>query len=104
MNLVLGTQTNDSSKLISLSPQGMLHHTLVVGQSGSGKSFFVARLLEELIARTRARLVIIDPNGDFARFDEPTSAHPVASVERLRAIAALCRSMGIATIDDPEDF
>ena len=46
----------------------MLYHTAILGQSGSGKSFAIARLLEELILRTRARIVILDPNGDFAHF------------------------------------
>lgn len=38
---------------------------LVVGQSGSGKSFFVTRLIEEIILNTKARVVVVDPNGDF---------------------------------------
>lgn len=57
--------------LIDLDTESLLHHTLVVGQSGSGKSFFLARLLEELLLRTKARIVAIDPNGDLRRFCQP---------------------------------
>jgi hypothetical protein len=42
-------------------------HTVVVAQSGSGKSFFLGRLLEELLIATRARCIVLDPNADFAK-------------------------------------
>jgi len=35
-----------------------------VGQSGSGKSSFVTRLIEEILLRTNARIVALDPDGD----------------------------------------
>lgn len=69
--LLVGTHTN-TDKLIQIDYDGLLHHTLIVGQSGSGKSFFVARLLEEILLRTRARIFIIDPNGDFRRIASPS--------------------------------
>ena len=64
--LLIGTQTATEAA-IRIDLDSLLHHTLVVGQSGSGKSFFVARLLEEILLRTRARMLIVDPNGDFRR-------------------------------------
>ncbi len=45
-------------------------HTAIIAQSGSGKSFFVGRLIEEILLRTLSRCVILDPNGDFARISE----------------------------------
>ena len=63
--MLVGNRTNDPSQPVHLSSDGLLHHALVVGQSGSGKSFFVARLVEEIVLATRARVVIVDPNGDF---------------------------------------
>ena len=68
--LIIGTTLRDENKNIYLAEPNLLHHTLVVGQSGSGKSFFVARLLEEILLRTRARVVVVDPNGDFRRLHE----------------------------------
>lgn len=72
--LLVGTQTNQTDKLIQIDYNGLLHHTLIVGQSGSGKSFFVARLLEEILLRTRARIFIVDPNGDFRRIASPSDS------------------------------
>jgi DNA helicase HerA-like ATPase len=45
-------------------------HTAIIAQSGSGKSFMLGRFLEELVGKTRARLLILDPNCDFAKFDK----------------------------------
>ena len=42
-----------------------------MGQSGSGKSFFVARLIEEVILNTAARVIIVDPNGDWVALRMP---------------------------------
>jgi hypothetical protein len=64
---VFGTQKSGQGKLIHIDYPGLLHHTLIVGQSGSGKSFFVARLLEEILLRSRSRVLIVDPNGDFRK-------------------------------------
>jgi uncharacterized protein len=45
-------------------------HTAVLAQSGSGKSFLVGRLIEELLLKTKARIVVLDPNSDFVRLPE----------------------------------
>lgn len=45
-------------------------HTAVLAQSGSGKSFMVGRLIEELLIKTKARIVVLDPNSDFVRLGE----------------------------------
>jgi Helicase HerA, central domain len=71
---MVGTRTSDTSKIVALDAEGLLHHTLIVGQSGSGKSFFVARLVEEIILATSARVVIVDPNGDFRAITNPNPA------------------------------
>jgi hypothetical protein len=54
----------------SLEPQALGCHTAVIAQSGSGKSFLVGRLIEELLLKSKARLVILDPNSDFVRLPE----------------------------------
>jgi hypothetical protein len=40
-------------------------HTLIVGQSRSGKTTAARRLVEEILIWTDARVVILDPNADF---------------------------------------
>jgi hypothetical protein len=45
-------------------------HTAIIAQSGSGKSFFLGRLIEELCLRTKARCLVLDPNSDFSRIYE----------------------------------
>jgi len=53
----------------------MEHHFGIFAQSGSGKTWAVKRILEELIVKLysnsiRARIVIVDPNGEFRQFAE----------------------------------
>lgn len=55
--------------LVAIRPKDMATHSLIVAQSGSGKSFFLGRLIEELLLHTRAKCVIFDPNADFGRVD-----------------------------------
>jgi DNA helicase HerA-like ATPase len=49
------------------------NHTLIVGQSRSGKTNAARRLLEEILLWTDARLVLFDPNGDFRWLDQAAS-------------------------------
>jgi DNA helicase HerA-like ATPase len=53
-----------------LDAGGFDRHTFLVGQSGSGKSYSLGLVLEQLALRTGLRIVILDPNSDFARFRE----------------------------------
>jgi hypothetical protein len=63
-----GEQPDDA--LVTVSPSSMAAHTAIIAQSGSGKSFFMGRLIEEIVAKTKARCVILDPNADFRRLRE----------------------------------
>lgn len=45
-------------------------HTAIIAQSGSGKSYFLGRFVEEVALQTRARCLILDPNADFRRVAE----------------------------------
>lgn len=76
----------------TLQDKGLYRHSAVFGQSGSGKSFMLARLLEELVAGSRARLIVFDYNGDYRYFGgvdpfvfEPTTAAP-GKVEAYTAV------------------
>ncbi|MEA2951672.1 MAG: hypothetical protein QOJ96_1192, partial [Alphaproteobacteria bacterium] len=51
--------------LVRVPAELLNHHTAIVAQSGAGKSYFIGRLIEELLMGTKARCVILDPNADF---------------------------------------
>ncbi len=44
-------------------------HTEMIAQSGSGKSFFLGRLIEEIKIKSKARCLNLDPNGDFRKIN-----------------------------------
>ncbi|HEV2914273.1 MAG TPA: DUF87 domain-containing protein [Pyrinomonadaceae bacterium] len=56
--------------LVTVSSDAIGSHTAIIAQSGSGKSFFLGRLIEEIMVRTKARCVILDPNADFRKIHE----------------------------------
>ena len=58
-----------------LMPQRFNRHTFWCGQSGSGKTYALGVLLEQLLIGTGLPMVIFDPNGDFVKMHE---AHPDA--------------------------
>lgn len=60
-------QDND---LVQTHPQSVGNHTVIIAQSGSGKSFFLGRWIEEVMLKTRARVIVLDPNADFRRIQE----------------------------------
>ena len=56
------------SAVVTAPTETMEHHTIIVAQSGSGKSFFLGRLIEEILLMSRSRVLILDPNSDFRKF------------------------------------
>lgn len=58
------------SELVVVQPEATGTHSIIIGQSGCGKSFFLGRLIEELILQTKANCLILDPNDDFIRVHE----------------------------------
>ncbi len=55
---------------IPLPSKEFSKHTAILAQSGSGKSFFLGRLIEELLLKTECKVLILDPNSDFVRIHE----------------------------------
>jgi len=58
--------------LETVAAQDITQHTMIVAQSGSGKSFFLGRLIEEIVLRTRCQVLVLDPNSDFRKIYAPT--------------------------------
>ncbi len=67
-----------------LIPARMNRHTFWCGQSGSGKTYALGVLLEQLLVQTRLPLVILDPNSDFVRLGELRADAPATVAETLR--------------------
>nr|WP_280347042.1 ATP-binding protein [Nocardia neocaledoniensis] len=74
-----------------LLPQRFNRHTLWCGQSGSGKTYALGVVLEQLIAHTALPVVILDPNSDFVRLGEldPAATGPTAAALARRDIQVL---------------
>ncbi|MFI8976817.1 ATP-binding protein [Nocardia asteroides] len=74
-----------------LLPKRFNRHTFWCGQSGSGKTYALGVVLEQLIAHTALPVVILDPNSDFVRLGEvaDTTTGPTADALRERDIRVL---------------
>jgi hypothetical protein len=53
-----------------LDAGGFNRHTFMCGQSGSGKTYSLGLVLEQLLVATSLRMVILDPNSDYVRLSE----------------------------------
>jgi uncharacterized protein len=53
-----------------LDAGGFDRHTFICGQSGSGKTYSLGVILEQLLLETGLRIVVLDPNSDFVRLAE----------------------------------
>lgn len=67
-NPVPGRQA--AQDLVEVPADSLGCHMAIIAQSGYGKSFFLGRLIEELLLSTKARCIILDPNADFRRITE----------------------------------
>lgn len=69
--LEIGTALGDPDVAVRLLPHRFNRHTFWCGQSGSGKTYALGVVLEQLLLYTALPMVIFDPNGDFVRLREP---------------------------------
>ena len=79
--LIVGDLLTDSRIPVVVNACGFNRHTALLAQSGAGKSYALGVVLEELLERTSARIVVIDANGDFAHVGELPSAIGVLLAE-----------------------
>lgn len=68
--LALGTTLGDTEVPAHLRARGFARHTFLCGQSGSGKTYTLGVVLEQLLAFTSLPMVIIDPNSDHVHLGE----------------------------------
>jgi len=69
-----------------LIPRRLNRHTFWCGQSGSGKTYALGVLLEEVLLHTELPLIIFDPNGDFVRLADIRDDAPPDRAEQLRQL------------------
>ena len=68
--LEIGTLLGTDDAPARLIPLRFNRHTFWCGQSGSGKTYALGVVLEQLLLHTALPLVIFDPNADFVRLGE----------------------------------
>jgi len=67
-----------------LRSQGFARHTFLCGQSGSGKTYALGVILEQLLLGTELRMVVLDPNADFVGLGQLRQDAPHDEGQRLR--------------------
>jgi hypothetical protein len=72
----------------ALDAAGFGRHTFLCGQSGSGKTYSLGVLLEQLLMQTSLRIVVLDPNSDYVRLGQPSPQADDQSAKRYSAAAA----------------
>ena len=82
---------------LSLDAGGFGRHTFLCGQSGSGKTYSLGVVLEQLLLETSLRLVVLDPNSDFVRIGE---LRPDADGDAAARLAGLSDSIAVRRAGD----
>ncbi|HEV8152692.1 MAG TPA: ATP-binding protein [Solirubrobacteraceae bacterium] len=90
--LPIGTLQLAPGVPFALDAGGFDRHTFLCGQSGSGKTYALGLMLEQLLLHTTLRMVVLDPNSDFTRMSvlredaDEQAAHRYAEVARAIAV------------------
>ena len=81
--LAIGRLMDAPAEAAELTAPRFNRHTFWCGQSGSGKTYALGVVLEQLLARTQLPIVVFDPNADFVRLAE---VRPEAEVTETAAL------------------
>ena len=81
--LVIGSYLASSDLPARLLPNRFNRHTFWCGQSGSGKTYALGVVLEQILIHTSLPMVIFDPNGDFVRLREPNAHSGDSAASRI---------------------
>ena len=86
----------------SLDAGGFGRHTFLCGQSGSGKTYSLGVVLEQLLLEADLQLVVLDPNSDFVRLGElrpdADDAQAARYAEATRTLAVRRAGDGLALL------
>ncbi|WP_313814292.1 ATP-binding protein [Glutamicibacter sp.] len=67
--LSIGTPVGDDDGQVQLNASKFNRHTFWCGQSGSGKTYALGVVLEQLILKTQLPILVMDPNADFTKLE-----------------------------------
>lgn len=99
-HMQIGTQLNTEIPA-TLNPLRLNRHTFWCGQSGSGKTYALGVLLEQVLLHTRLPVIILDPNSDFVRFGELRSGVSEAADEAVELSRRDVRVLRLPLDTDP---
>jgi uncharacterized protein len=100
--LELGTLRSADGVPAVLDARGFNRHTFLCGQSGSGKTYSLGVLLEQLVLHTRLPLLVLDPNGDHVHLGRTRDDVEPALAEAYAAAADGVRVLRAAPDEDGE--
>jgi DNA helicase HerA-like ATPase len=88
---------------VRLHAKALNRHTFLCGQSGSGKTYSLGVLLEQLLLETGLRIVLLDPNSDYVGLPElRDGAERDPRSARFREVAKQVRVLRPASAGDGE--
>lgn len=85
--LAIGEATLAPGIAAELDARGFGRHTFLCGQSGSGKSYTMGLLLEQLLLETTLPIIVLDPNSDATELRELRPGVSGSDAERWAGIA-----------------
>lgn len=71
-------QTSAAPIPAKINAGGFNRHTFMCGQSGSGKTYSLGVVLEQILLHTDLRVAIVDPNADYIYLNTPNSGRRAA--------------------------
>ena len=80
---------------------GLNRHTFMCGQSGSGKTYSLGLLLEQVLAETTLRVVILDPNSDYVGLGQLREDADPGVAGRYRDVMGDVQVWGGSSADQP---
>jgi uncharacterized protein len=81
--------TSDGPLPARLRARGFARHTFMCGQSGSGKTYTLGVILEQLLVQTTLRMVVLDPNSDYVHLGQVDHDTPHGNDALASGLAAL---------------
>ncbi len=72
----------------TLDSGGLNRHTFMCGQSGSGKTYSLGLLIEQILSETSLRVVVLDPNSDYVGIGRVREGTPTEAAERYAHVPA----------------
>ena len=80
-------KASNNSIPAQINAGGFNRHTFMCGQSGSGKTYSLGVVLEQILMHTDLRVAILDPNADYVHLGSPSpkmqSAEPGSREDQL---------------------